>query len=137
MVTFAPLFRRDGFHAFGEITIGLAFDVFGNPKLPTGMARWHPGCRLRCRNLPIPTRALTIVIAGELGLSQADPSRVHQRSNENSQPLARGDARRLSKLPAVQTPDWASDDQTASNLIPFVLAGAWKATNETESARQL
>lgn len=42
--------------------------------------------------------------------------------------------RRLSKLPAVRTPDWASDDQTASNLIPFVLAGAWKATNETDRA---
>jgi addiction module HigA family antidote len=40
--------------------------------------------------------------------------------------------RRLSRLAAIRTPDWASDHATAAGLIPFVLAGAWKADNKTD-----
>lgn len=42
--------------------------------------------------------------------------------------------RRLSKLPAIRTPDWASEQSIASHLIPFVLAGAWNAENQTDRA---
>ncbi len=42
--------------------------------------------------------------------------------------------RRLSRLAAIRTPDWASDQVTAAGLIPFVLAGAWKADNKTDQA---
>jgi addiction module HigA family antidote len=42
--------------------------------------------------------------------------------------------RRLSRLAAIRTPEWASDPVTAAGLIPFVLAGAWKADNKTDQA---
>ena len=42
--------------------------------------------------------------------------------------------RRLSRLAAIRTPDWASDRVTAAGLIPFVLAGAWQAGNKTDQA---
>ncbi|WP_072640037.1 HigA family addiction module antitoxin [Rhizobium leguminosarum] len=35
--------------------------------------------------------------------------------------------RRLSKVEAVRTPQWASDHDTARSLIPMVLIGAWNA----------
>lgn len=42
--------------------------------------------------------------------------------------------RRLSKLPAINRPDWASDAGLAASLIPFFLGGAWKADNKTDQA---
>jgi addiction module HigA family antidote len=42
--------------------------------------------------------------------------------------------RRLSRLAAIRTPDWASEHVRAAGLIPFVLAGAWKADNKTDQA---
>lgn len=36
--------------------------------------------------------------------------------------------RRLAKTPGVRLPEWASDAQTASSLVPFLLVGAWNAT---------
>jgi addiction module HigA family antidote len=40
--------------------------------------------------------------------------------------------RRLSRVPAVRAPDWASDRETASGLIPMLLAGAWNSDNKTD-----
>lgn len=42
--------------------------------------------------------------------------------------------RRLSRLSAIQTPDWASDKKLATMLIPFLFAGAWKADNKADKA---
>ena len=62
-----------------------------------------------------------------------DKDRVDQLARESgrSPTVLR---RRLSRLPAIRTPDWASDRVIAAGLIPFVLAGAWKADNKTDQA---
>ena len=36
--------------------------------------------------------------------------------------------RRLSKIPAIKTPQWAGDSVTARDLLPMTLIGAWNAT---------
>jgi addiction module HigA family antidote len=40
--------------------------------------------------------------------------------------------RRLSKVEAVRTPQWAADHNTARTLIPMVFIGAWNAKNEAD-----
>ena len=40
--------------------------------------------------------------------------------------------RRLSTVPAIQTPEWAADDKTAASLVPFLFVGAWNADNEAD-----
>ncbi len=40
--------------------------------------------------------------------------------------------RQLSDLPAVRTPEWARDHNTATNLVPFLFVGAWNAKNEVD-----
>ncbi|WP_395674643.1 HigA family addiction module antitoxin [Inquilinus sp.] len=42
--------------------------------------------------------------------------------------------RRLAKIPAVQTPVWAANHQASSNLVPFMLVGAWDTLNEADQA---
>ncbi|NDW07303.1 HigA family addiction module antitoxin [Jiella pacifica] len=42
--------------------------------------------------------------------------------------------RRLSTLPAISTPDWASDSNLARSLIPYLFGGVWKADNKTDRA---
>lgn len=42
--------------------------------------------------------------------------------------------RRLSTLPAIRTPDWASDTDLARSLVPYLFGGAWKADNKTDQA---
>lgn len=42
--------------------------------------------------------------------------------------------RRLSRLSAIQIPDWASDQTIAHSLIPFLFAGVWKADNKADQA---
>jgi addiction module HigA family antidote len=40
--------------------------------------------------------------------------------------------RQLSTIPAVRTPEWAADRQTATSLVPFLFLGAWNSQNETD-----
>lgn len=40
--------------------------------------------------------------------------------------------RRLSKIPAIQTPLWAANHQAASNLVPLALLGTWDTRNEAD-----
>lgn len=42
--------------------------------------------------------------------------------------------RKLSTILAVQVPVWAQDASLASSLIPFLLVGAWDATNQADRA---
>ena len=42
--------------------------------------------------------------------------------------------RRLSKLPAINTPDWSVNAVLARNLIPYLFAGAWKTNNKADQA---
>lgn len=40
--------------------------------------------------------------------------------------------RRLSNIPIIRTPEWATNPINVSGLIPFVLIGAWNAQNEAD-----
>ena len=40
--------------------------------------------------------------------------------------------RRLSNVPAIRTPEWAADRETAVSLIPFLFVGAWSSTNSID-----
>lgn len=40
--------------------------------------------------------------------------------------------RRLSKVDAIRTPEWAADTNTATRLVPFFFAGAWNASNQSD-----
>ena len=40
--------------------------------------------------------------------------------------------RRLANVPAVRTPEWAADHQTAASLIPFLFIGTWSSVNQTD-----
>ena len=42
--------------------------------------------------------------------------------------------RRLSSMPAIRTPMWASNQSVAKSLIPFLFAGAWQARNEADKS---
>ncbi len=42
--------------------------------------------------------------------------------------------RRLSKLEAIRTPEWASDTKITAILSGFLLAGVWDASNESDKA---
>jgi hypothetical protein len=42
--------------------------------------------------------------------------------------------RRLSLVPAVRFPEWASDSKAASSLIPMLFVGAWNSDNRTDQA---
>ena len=47
--------------------------------------------------------------------------------------------RRLSKIPAIRAPEWASDAETAKKLVPMALAGAWHegSSGDLEAIRLL
>jgi addiction module HigA family antidote len=42
--------------------------------------------------------------------------------------------RRLSKFPAIRTPEWAADASIATHLMPFLFAGAWSSSNQSDQA---
>ncbi|MEO5374726.1 MAG: HigA family addiction module antitoxin [Alphaproteobacteria bacterium] len=66
---------------------------------------------------------------GEMGYGRDDIDRLGHESGRSPTVLRR----RLSKLEAIRTPEWASTTAThARDLVPFMLAGAWKADNTTD-----
>ncbi len=64
----------------------------------------------------------------EMGKSRDEIARLANASGRSLTVLRR----RLSTVPAVQTPEWAADDQKAASLVPFMLVGAWNCQNETD-----
>jgi addiction module HigA family antidote len=40
--------------------------------------------------------------------------------------------RRVATVPAVQTPEWAMDEVTATRLVPFLFVGSWSTTNSAD-----
>jgi len=65
-----------------------------------------------------------------MGKSRDDIERLGHESGRSLTVLRR----RLSALPAVRTPEWAAQLQTAQRLVPFLLAGAWDSARETDQA---
>lgn len=64
----------------------------------------------------------------EMGKSRDDISRLTNASGRSLTVLRR----RLSTVPAVQTPEWATNHQIAASLLPFLLVGTWNTQNETD-----
>lgn len=59
------------------------------------------------------------------------PDDITKYSNESGRSLTVL-RRRLASVPAVRTPEWAADHETAARLIPFLFIGAWNSTNSTD-----
>ena len=64
----------------------------------------------------------------EIGLPRDAIDRLGHESGHSLTVLRR----RLANVPAVQTPQWAADAETATRLVPFLLAGAWSAANQSD-----
>lgn len=64
----------------------------------------------------------------EMGKDRDDTSRLANASGRSLTVLRR----QLSTVPAVRTPEWAADRQTAASLVPFLFVGAWNSQNETD-----
>jgi addiction module HigA family antidote len=64
----------------------------------------------------------------QMGSSRDDVQRLSRESGRSLTILRR----RLSKLPTIRTPEWAIDTEHATNLVPFLLAGAWKTNNKDD-----
>ena len=64
----------------------------------------------------------------EMGFDRDDVDRYRRECGYSLTVLRR----RLSKLPKVRTPEWASPEH-AEKLIPMVFAGAWNSNNETDN----
>lgn len=64
----------------------------------------------------------------EMGKDRDETSRLANTSGRSLTVLRR----QLSTVPAVRTPEWAVDRQTAASLVPFLFVGAWNSQNETD-----
>lgn len=66
----------------------------------------------------------------DMGYGRDQTTRYAQESGRSLTVLRR----RLSKVPAIRSPLWVEDQDTASTLIPFLLVGAWSSTNSADRA---
>lgn len=64
----------------------------------------------------------------EMGKSRDEIARFTKESGRSLTVLRR----RLSAIPAVQTPEWASNHALARSLVPFMFVGSWNYQNETD-----
>ena len=64
----------------------------------------------------------------EMGIEQDKAERLARESARSPTILRR----RLATLPAIRTPPWAGNAQTARQMIPLALAGAWNASLEAD-----
>ena len=64
----------------------------------------------------------------EMGIKRDEAERLARESGCSPTILRR----RLSKIPDIKTPQWASDSVTARDLLPMTLIGAWNATSEAD-----
>jgi plasmid maintenance system antidote protein VapI len=63
-----------------------------------------------------------------VGYNNEDIERLSKESGRSLTVLRR----RLSRVPAIRVPSWAEDTSIASKLVPFLLVGAWTATNPAD-----
>lgn len=64
----------------------------------------------------------------EMGYELDEINRLNNESGRSLTVLRR----RVSKIPAIKTPTWATDSEIASDLAPFMLAGAWNSHNSCD-----
>jgi addiction module HigA family antidote len=64
----------------------------------------------------------------EMGKDRDETARLVDASGRSLTVLRR----QLSRVPAVRSPEWAEDRQTAASLVPFLFVGAWDSQNETD-----
>lgn len=64
----------------------------------------------------------------EMGHGRDDVTRYNNESGRSLTVLRR----RLANVPGIRTPEWAADYQVAHSLVPFLLIGAWNATNPAD-----
>lgn len=64
----------------------------------------------------------------EMGMNRDEISRFANVSGRSLTVLRR----QLSAVPAMRTPEWAADHQTAASLMPFLFVGAWNSQNEAD-----
>lgn len=64
----------------------------------------------------------------EMGISRDETSRLANASGRSLTVLRR----QLSTTPAVRTPAWAEDHNTAASLVPIMFVGAWHSHNEAD-----
>ena len=64
----------------------------------------------------------------DMGIDRNDADRWARVSGRSPTILRR----RLSKIAAIRTPPWASDQETACSLIPLVMAGAWNKESSAD-----
>jgi hypothetical protein len=86
-------------------------------------ATTEPAIVLEPANYDTFTKALE-----EMGKDRDEISRLANASGRSLTVLRR----QLSMVPAVRTPEWAGDRQTAASLVPFLLVGTWSSTNEAD-----
>lgn len=63
-----------------------------------------------------------------MGLGRDEVDRLGHESGRSLTVLRR----RLSRSEAIRRPFWSADDELADALVPFMLAGAWKATGDVD-----
>lgn len=63
-----------------------------------------------------------------MGMDRGQASKYADESGRSITVLRR----RLSKVPAVRTPVWASDSNQAGSLVPFLLAGTWDSRRDAD-----
>ncbi len=60
-----------------------------------------------------------------MGIDSQDVVRYSRESGQSPTVLRR----RLSKIPAIQSPDWSKNNHIVRSLVPFMFVGAWDAEN--------
>lgn len=90
---------------------------------PRNAATSEPDIILEPANYDTFNRALK-----EMGKEGDETARLANASGRSLTVLRR----QLSMVPAVRTPEWAADRQTATSLVPFLFVGSWNSQNETD-----
>lgn len=90
---------------------------------PRNAATTEPDIVLEPANYETFSKALE-----EMGKDRDETSRLANASGRSLTVLRR----QLSTVPAVRTPEWAGDRQTAASLVPFLFVGAWNSQSETD-----
>lgn len=76
---------------------------------------------------PLNYESFHTVLEG-MGYNRDEINRLDSESGRSLTVLRR----RISNVPAVSAPAWATDQEIAANLIPFMFAGAWNSNNQCD-----